>query len=173
LRWPSGSGDVGIPLGGWLKRTTPASGYELTRQFNQALGVWCQALPNEIYPELRRLGAEGPSCVAAYGNSERPGFRDFCLAVERQQMARTLPVRTMQRYSSVGWNLTGGARTAMAQACSDPQGSWRELSGLRVPSFFGRRDYALVLSLTAVRQSSKGSFLGAQVLRRHGCVDKT
>ena len=39
--------------------TTPASGYELSHQFNQALGAWWHALPSQIYPELRRLEAEG------------------------------------------------------------------------------------------------------------------
>jgi len=39
--------------------TTPATGYELGRQFNSAFGSVWEALPSQIYPELRELEKAG------------------------------------------------------------------------------------------------------------------
>ena len=38
--------------------TTPASGYELARQFALGLGAW-YGLPSQIYPELKKLELKG------------------------------------------------------------------------------------------------------------------
>jgi DNA-binding PadR family transcriptional regulator len=64
--------------------TTPATGYDLAKQFTDGIGASWYAIPSQIYPELRRLEADG-LIAGESSTNDRLNKRTYVLSERGQQ----------------------------------------------------------------------------------------